>query len=113
MADPLPGLQGALQQIWRKNLPQTRERLALLAHVAQQMHGASPLPIDLHTEAHATAHKLAGSLGMFGHAEATEHARAIEHLLQPQNASPRGESMSILVEALYASLGNALEGGGN
>lgn len=108
MTDTVPSFQAALQQIWKKNLPQTRERLALLTRAADELRLTGMISPSLHTEAHSIAHKLAGSLGMFGYPEATGYAREIEQALQPEGTTD-AKAMAAQIEALYASLGTALE----
>jgi len=65
-----------LAALWQKNQPLMLERLALLDRVA-----ANPTP-ELRAEAIAIAHKLAGTLGMFGYPEGTALAREIELSLE-------------------------------
>ena len=107
MADTMPGLNAALQQIWKKNLPQTRERLALLSRAAAELRTEGSISPELHTEAHATAHKLAGSLGMFGYSSATEHARAVERMLQAQQPADHA-AIADHVDALRTAMQDAL-----
>jgi HPt (histidine-containing phosphotransfer) domain-containing protein len=63
-----------LQEMWERNLPIIHDRLKLLEEAAN----AEPLPDKLRIEAMNIAHKLAGSLGMFGFAEGTRLARQLE-----------------------------------
>lgn len=70
-----------LQALWQRNLPILRSRLALLESAADSAVAGS-LSDELRSEAGATAHKLAGSLGMFGYTGGTEICRSIEHLLE-------------------------------
>jgi HPt (histidine-containing phosphotransfer) domain-containing protein len=93
----------AIQAIWQRNLPQTRERIALLQRAATQLSNARTLDSDLHAEALSIAHKLAGSLGMFGYTAGTEHARAIEIELSHPGL-PQPERLQRNVDALVASL---------
>ena len=69
--------QNMIAALWQRNQPQVLERLALLDQVATE-----PLTPQLRQDAIATAHKLAGSLGMFGFHEGTRLAREIELLLE-------------------------------
>ena len=78
---PKVELSAALAAIWQRSQPQMLERLALLERVA----ATEPMPETLRQEAAAIAHKLAGTLGMFGFAQGTELARELEqHLELPQ-----------------------------
>lgn len=54
------------------------------------------------TNAHAEAHKLAGSIGTFGYLEASRLAREIEELLERQG--PLGEAEAAQLSALAARL---------
>jgi HPt (histidine-containing phosphotransfer) domain-containing protein len=69
--------QTMIAALWQRNQPQVLERLALLDQAA-----AEPLTPQLRQDAVATAHKLAGSLGMFGFHEGTRLARELELLLE-------------------------------
>jgi HPt (histidine-containing phosphotransfer) domain-containing protein len=69
-----------LAALWVKVRPVVEERLALLdAAAAAAANGA--LGEAQRTEASGAAHKLAGSLGMYGYDEGTAVARKIEVLL--------------------------------
>lgn len=69
--------------LWQRSQPQVLERLALLDRAA-----AGPLTQTLQQEAAATAHKLAGSLGMFGFHEGTRFARELEQQLETESPDP-------------------------
>lgn len=69
-----------LANLWERNLPMLKDRLGLLDR-ATACAVSQTLGRDLREEAAATAHKLAGSLGMFGHTEGTRVAREIEQML--------------------------------
>jgi HPt (histidine-containing phosphotransfer) domain-containing protein len=66
--------------LWERSLPIICERLHELdvACEATVLGALSPM---LRRSAADTAHKLAGSLGMFGYPRGTELARDLEHLL--------------------------------
>lgn len=101
MADtPIPA---ALLAIWTKNLPQVRERLAVLQRAADELTTTRTLDADLHTEAASLAHKMAGSLGMFGIQSGTDAARAIEQALE-QPGLPQPEQLQGHVNALAQAL---------
>jgi HPt (histidine-containing phosphotransfer) domain-containing protein len=63
-----------LAALWEKNRPLLLSRLDLLDQAA----AAEPLPQAQRDEAASVAHKLAGSLGMFGYRKGTELARELE-----------------------------------
>ena len=97
-ADP----QQILARIWDRSLPLMRERLAWLNTAAQDA-VAGRLTPQARTEAAALAHKLAGSLGMFGYLHGTELARDIEVLLEADDPVPASTFLR-LTEQLTASL---------
>ncbi len=79
MPSSQPGnMASAIAAIWQRSRPQILERLDLLDRAA----AADPLPSSLRHEAAATAHKLAGTLGMFGFPQGTELARQLEQQLE-------------------------------
>ncbi len=92
-------MQAALAAIWKKNLPQTRERLALLQRAAEELASTRTIDADLRSEATSVAHKMAGSFGMFGLHSATEAARAIEQTLE-HDGLPQPERLQEQVDAL-------------
>lgn len=96
-------MQAALAAIWKKNLQQTRDRLTLLQRAAEHLSTTRTLEEDLRANAVSTAHKMAGSLGMFGLHSATEAARAIEHSLDHEGL-PQPERLQEQVDALAAIL---------
>lgn len=103
---PDPELFALLQDLWRKHLPATRERLDLLEH-ATQMAAEGHLDETRRAEAQSVAHKLSGNLGMFGYKEAGEVASNIEHTFKaptPQDAGTLGDHMRRLRELLASYL---------
>jgi HPt (histidine-containing phosphotransfer) domain-containing protein len=66
-----------LTDLWQRNLPLIEQRMALLEHAA-----VTPLTPDQYAEAADVAHKLAGSLGMFGYEQGTDIARDLEVILE-------------------------------
>ncbi|MEO6910075.1 MAG: Hpt domain-containing protein, partial [Edaphobacter sp.] len=76
---------------WERNLPTLYERLDLLDRAALAA-ASGTLAEATRTEALDIAHKLAGSLGMFGHHRGTEIARDIEQILK----APTPESLANL-----------------
>ena len=78
-----PSTQKLIASLWHRNQPQVLERLALLDRAAAEA-ATSALSPGLGQEAACIAHKLAGSLGMFGFHEGTRLARELElHLESP------------------------------
>lgn len=91
-----------LADLWQRNLPLLRERLAALdaaaiAALAGQCSG------DIRTQAIAEAHKLSGSLGMFGYMDGTDLAREIEALLDAPTPPPPAR-LTQLTQALRTTL---------
>jgi HPt (histidine-containing phosphotransfer) domain-containing protein len=70
-----------LADLWHKNLPTLRERLDLLDLIASSA-SSGTIPAASRDEAITIAHKLSGSLGMFGYQQGTEIAAKIERILK-------------------------------
>ncbi len=81
------GSQQLLASVWKRSLPLVRQRLALLSAAAQAAEAGLLTPV-MRKEAADTAHKLAGSLGMFGYFRGTEIARELETLLDGEDHVP-------------------------
>ena len=73
-----------LASLWIRNRPLIEERLEILDHAAAAA-AAGTLDIDSREEAANVAHKLAGSLGMYGYDHGTRLARQLELLLDYSN----------------------------
>jgi HPt (histidine-containing phosphotransfer) domain-containing protein len=69
-----------LAALWQKNLPVVEQRLEILDRATAAAADGS-LTLEQREEAADTAHKLAGSLGMYGFPQGTNLAREIEILL--------------------------------
>jgi len=70
-----------LAALWERSLPMMQERLAQLERAVASVRAGTLTP-EQRREAIETAHKLAGSLGMFGYPDGTEFARHIEQHLE-------------------------------
>lgn len=90
-----------IAEIWERSVPEVRARLEVLARAADAAAGDG-LRGQQAEEARALAHKLAGSLGMFGLMDGTRVAREIEVLLGGGVAE--GAQMSALVGQLRAKV---------
>jgi len=66
-----------LASLWERSLPVLNDRIAQLERTVLAARAGTLTP-QLRKEAAAIAHKLAGSLGMFGYPEGTRFARRIE-----------------------------------
>ena len=94
-----------LTQLWQKNLPTIRERLDLLDRFGS-IAASGTLDEATRIEALNIAHKLAGSLGMYGYQQGTEVASKMERILK----SPTPETLLTLA-TLAADLRNSLAAG--
>ena len=101
MADAVDKTTALLAKLWIKIRPIVEERIAVLDRAAAAAAQAT-LPDDLRVEARNSAHKLAGSLGMYGFDEGTRVARELEQLLDA--GSPDPLRLSSLVAELRASV---------
>ena len=91
-----------LKDLWQRKLPMVREHVLILQRASETLHSAT-LTLPLRTEAAISAHKLAGSLGMFGYSDGTRFARELEHLLDSPG-SPPSQTFAALVRQLRESL---------
>ncbi len=91
-----------LDSLWIRNLPMIKERVQLLERAAEIARSATLTP-PLRRDAAMTAHKLAGSAGMFGYTEGTEIARKLE-LIFDDPREPDAEHLSTLAADLRRSL---------
>ncbi len=109
---PTPGQdsqgQNAAARVWAQFHDVIFERLAAVEKAATALRRATLTP-EVRQKAVLEAHRLAGSLGMFGLEDGTHAARQIEHLLGEQ-AVLAPEAPHRLVE-LSATLRRILEQG--
>jgi HPt (histidine-containing phosphotransfer) domain-containing protein len=94
-------LQGRLAELWNQVRPLMLNRLAVLDQAsATALEGS--LPNALRLQAKKEAHKLAGSLGIFGLAAGSRMARELEQRLQRGDALSEAEArrLSELTAAL-------------
>ncbi len=86
-----------ISALWERSVPLIRDRLNGLdiACDAAARGRLSPL---MRRGAADTAHKLAGSLGMFGYPRGTELAREIEQLLESEGLVDPGLLRELVVE---------------
>jgi HPt (histidine-containing phosphotransfer) domain-containing protein len=95
-------IDALLTVLWERNLPTLRERLDTLDRAAAAA-ASGHLTEASRAEALGIAHKLSGSLGMFGYHRGTEIARQIEALLAPP--APNTPSPDTLAPDAPARLG--------
>jgi HPt (histidine-containing phosphotransfer) domain-containing protein len=94
-----------LATLWERNLPTLRERLDVLDRAAAAA-ASGRLTEASRAEAHGIAHKLSGSLGMFGYHRGTEIARQIEAILDtpaPDTLPRLGALVTALHDTLFPS----------
>jgi HPt (histidine-containing phosphotransfer) domain-containing protein len=84
-------IDNLLAQLWQKNLPTIRERLDLMDKFSSAA-ASGTLDEPTRLEALGIAHKLAGSLGMYGYPQGTEVASKMERILK----CPTPETLSTL-----------------
>jgi len=99
-------IENLLAELWKKNLPTLRERLDLLDSTAS-IAASGTLPETSRNEALSVAHKLSGSLGMFGYQESTQIAASIERILKTPTAKDLA-TLPKLATDLRNSLATAL-----
>lgn len=95
-----------LADLWQKNLPTLRERLKMLDRAAKTAKTGS-LPEEMRLEVLSIAHKLSGSLGMFGYQEGTDVARKIEKILMSPSRATL-VTLTGLIDDLRKSLASGL-----
>ena len=98
-------INNVLVELWKKNLPTVHERLDLLDKFGTAA-ASGKLDEPTRIEALNIAHKLAGSLGMYGYQQGTEVASKMERILK----SPTPETL-VTLRALAADLRKSLAAG--
>jgi len=101
-ASPAEASQRLIEQLWYRNMPLTLSRLDLFDAAALAARDGT-LTQDVRDSAASTAHKMAGSLGMFGYKRGTDLARQLEQLLE-SSAVPDATRLTSLAEQLRAEL---------
>ena len=91
----------AMAAMWEEARPRIMERLAVLQAAASAAADGG-LDLSARREAEGEAHKLAGSLGMFGYPDGTDVARELETMLEGDGALDAG--FGALVARLVAIL---------
>ncbi len=92
-----PEMSAALSRLWTRFLPEIEERVAQLEAAAKAL-AAADLSREQRDAAHATAHKLAGSLGMFGLHRGTELARQAELAFAQESVASTEEISTWIAE---------------
>lgn len=86
-----------ISALWERSVPLITDRLNAL-NVACDAASRDRLSPMMRRGAADTAHKLAGSLGMFGYPRGTEVAREIEQLLESDGAVDAGLLRELVVD---------------
>lgn len=71
-----------LAVLWERNRPLVDERLGQLESAINALVATGELAPEIQVDAANVAHKLAGTLGMFGYPRGTDLARLIEEVLE-------------------------------
>ena len=74
-----------MSALWQRHLPEMQARLSRLDRAVDAATEGTLQP-SLQQEAASVAHKLAGSLGMYGYIHGTELSRTLEELLNASKA---------------------------
>src|SRR5271170_1703657 len=104
MIDAADKTAALLAGLWVRIRPIVEERLVILDRAAAASKEGE-LPGELRVEAASAAHKLAGSLGMYGFDEGTRVAREIEVLLD--RGTPDAARLNALVTELRTTIPSA------
>ena len=93
-------------QLWEQFRETTFTRIGVLEH-AVRASGEGPLSEELREQAEQNAHKLVGSVGMFGFIEGSRLASTIEQLLEA--GVPLGQTETLRLSELVVCLRRELE----
>lgn len=81
-------LKARLREVWMRTRSIIEERISVLENAVSALQSA-PLSADQRESGISAAHKLAGSLGMFGLNDSSEFARTIENALALESPDPQ------------------------
>lgn len=95
----------AITQLWARYRPVILDRLSVVEGAAVELL-KGPIDDELRRKAESEAHKLAGSLGTFGFADASRDAHEIEVLFQ---STPLNATQTVRLSDLVVNLGAQLE----
>ncbi|MBV6626921.1 MAG: response regulator [Rivularia sp. (in: Bacteria)] len=97
----------AVAGVWEKYKERVAEQVNVLLKAALILKNSNEsLTEELHSQATAEAHTLAGSLGTFGFSQGSKLARQIEHLLKADKVLDKGQiaQFNDWVKALFAEI---------
>lgn len=95
-------LRSRLREVWANTRELVEERVELLESATARLRAGS-LENEERFRAVSTAHKLAGTLGMFGMSEASECAKAIEEMYAHDKTDERLGAVVARLRALVSS----------
>ena len=90
-----------MAKLWAKFLPEIERRIAVLEAAATAL-SSGTLTTELQQQAHADAHKLAGSLGTFGLHRGTELTRQVELALASDPMTATAQELGAWVAEIRA-----------
>jgi HPt (histidine-containing phosphotransfer) domain-containing protein len=102
-AAPMAALDGELARLWATHRAEVDARLATIDAAVEQCDDGV-LDDASHAAATRAAHQLAGTVGTFGFAAASEHAAALEQRLADPSGDVDGPGLAALMTALRAAL---------
>jgi HPt (histidine-containing phosphotransfer) domain-containing protein len=104
--DKEQAIADTLSRMLTKFLPDISQRVSLLETAVQAL-AEGRLTAHQRSAAHAAAHKLAGTLGMFGMHSGTELARAAELTLAGEEAIADPEALGVQITQLRQLIDSA------
>jgi HPt (histidine-containing phosphotransfer) domain-containing protein len=110
-ASPDARVSEAIEEMWARFRPQILDRVALLESAASAVI-AKNLTTSECEAAHAAAHKLAGTLGMFNLKRGTDLARELQFAYSPESppAATSGQHLASLALELWTMIENRESG---
>lgn len=98
-------LPAALQRLWEKFLPEISRRVSILDQAVSALETGA-LTEELRMQAHEAAHKLAGTLGTFGHPQGSRDAHALEEEFASSTNALQETELRSRVTALQQIVGS-------
>lgn len=99
-------ISNLLKSLWERNLSVLHARLDILDQAASAA-ASGRLTESVRAEALEIAHKFSGSLGMFGHHQATEIVRQIEQILDAPTPELSSRLIPLTTELRQTLLGES------
>jgi HPt (histidine-containing phosphotransfer) domain-containing protein len=92
--DPAAKIAARLDEIWRRSRPTVLERMTVLRSACEAL-ALNLADADARTHGREAAHKLSGTLGVFGLPQGTQLASSIEDLLLASDLLTREDLASL------------------